>query len=143
MLSVGAVADEAEPRGDAALAQRSKREQNVVGALDAGHPADPADGERVGRDTEHAARLVAAVLLDAHAVAELDPQADDRELLTRSDAEAYEVVAHLGRDGDERRRHPGEPALEQRERVRAQRPEVAAQDVSVKRVDDDRRPRVA
>ena len=56
-VAVRAVADHAEHGVDAALAEGAHGEEHVVGALDGGHPADPADHESVGRDPERAARL--------------------------------------------------------------------------------------
>ena len=62
----------------------------------------------------------------------------------RRDAERDEVVAHLRADGDEARRRAREPPLDRRGSAAvASRAEVAAQDVAVEGVDDDRRPRVA
>ena len=43
----------------AALAQQAERPEHVVGALDGGHPADPADREPILRDAERGAELVA------------------------------------------------------------------------------------
>ena len=56
-LAVGAVADQAEPRVDPAGAQPGKRGEHVRQALDRGHPADPADDERVLGDAEQPAEL--------------------------------------------------------------------------------------
>ena len=49
-LAVVAVADEEEQRVDTALAERDERRQQVVGLLDGGHAAEPADDERLARD---------------------------------------------------------------------------------------------
>src|SRR5439155_13757204 len=107
--------------------------EEVIRSLDAGHAADPADGERVGRDAEDAAGLGAAVRRGMDAIFELDPEPDHRELLFRRDPESYEVVAHLRADRDQARRPIGEPALERAEHPRPQRAEVAAQHVAVER----------
>ena len=74
------------------------------------------------------------------ALLELDAEADHGELLPRRDAERDEVVAHLGAHRDERRRRGGEAPLEHPEEAGADGAEVAAQDVAVEGVHDDRRP---
>src|SRR5438128_1292027 len=135
---IRAVADQTEGRADATLQQSLEAVQHVVGALDGGHPADPADGEPGGLDPEVAPCLRPAVRSGADALAELDPQADDDELLGRRDAQCHEVVAHLRADGDEHGRVAGEPPLEPPEESRPERPEVPVQDVPVERVHDDR-----
>ena len=137
---VGAVADEAERRLDAAFAQQLEAFEDVVAALHGGHAADPADGEPAVRDPEVAAGLRAAVRRP-DALVELDPEPHDGELLRRRDAEPDEVVPYLRAHGDEHRRVAREDPLEPAEEPRAERPEVAAQDVAVEGVDDDRRPR--
>ncbi len=136
--AVGAVADQAQRRVDAALAELLEREQHVVRALDGGHPADPADDEAVVRDAEQPPCPRAGAAVAADPLLELDPEADDDEPLRRRDAEPDEVVAHLRAHGDERVGAAGEQALEQPEAALLQRAEVAAQDVAVERVDDDR-----
>ena len=90
-------------RVDAALAQQRERAEDVVGALHAGHPPDPADDEAVVADAHHPARLGPRLLAlsDTRAL-ELDPEADDRELRGGGDAERDELVAHLGADRDQR-----------------------------------------
>ena len=110
-LAVGAVADEAEPRVDAALAQARERGEHVRDALDRRHPADPADDERArpGRRTGAAARSPSLVAARDPPV-EVDPEPDHRELARRRDAERDEVVAHLRADRDEPRRLRGERA---------------------------------
>ena len=77
------------------------------------------------------------------ALLELDPEPDDGELLRRRDAERTRSSRTCGLTAISAVVTPREPALEQAERRRAQRVEVAAQDVAVEGVDDDRRPRVA
>ncbi len=74
---------------------------------------------------------------------QIEPEPDDDDLLAWRDTELDEVVAHLGRDGDQRVAVPSEPPFEPPERLGLRRPEVAAQDMAVKRVDDDFRPRRA
>ena len=113
--------------------------EHVVGALDARHPAHPADHEPLRRDPEPRARGRTGHLR-LHPLAELDSQADDAELLRRRDPERDEVVAHLRADRDEPGRHPRQQPLEQAKRLRLERAEVPVEDMAVERVDDDRRP---
>src|SRR5205823_14062242 len=80
-----------------------------------------------------------AVLLRRDSLVEFDPEADHGEALTRRDSERDEVVPDLRADGDQRRRSRGEPALQEPEEERAKRSEVAAENVTVEGVDDDRR----
>ena len=111
VVAVGAVAHHAETGVDAALAQVPEPFQHVVGALDGGHAADPADDEAAVRDPELATRLLAAALR-GHPLLQLDAEPDHDELLRGGDAEGDEVVAHLGADGDEPGRPLREPPLE-------------------------------
>jgi len=74
---------------------------------------------------------------------EIDAESDDRELLCGRHPERHEVVAHLGADGDEARRTPGQGPLECAEEGGRRWVEVAAQHVAVEGVDDDRRSRAA
>ena len=57
LVAIGPVADDAEARVHATRAERRERAHDVVGAFDARHPPDPADGESARRDPHHAARL--------------------------------------------------------------------------------------
>ncbi len=139
VVAIRPVADEQECRVDAAFAQSSDALEHVVGALDARHPPDPADHEPIRRDPEPRARGRTGHL-GLHALAELDSQADDAELLSGRNPERDEVVAHLRADRDEPGRHPRQQPLEQAKRLRLERAEVAVEDMAVKRVDDDRRP---
>ena len=86
VLAVGAVADEAEAGVHTAVSQPAEGEQDVVDALDRGHPADPADDELVGRDAVEAAKR-GAVTAARDAVVQVDPEPDHAELLGRSNAE--------------------------------------------------------
>ncbi len=78
--AVVAVADEEEKRVDAAPAERDERRQQVVGLLHGGHPAEPADDERVARDPVPAANL-GGVAGERDAPLELEAEPDDGELL--------------------------------------------------------------
>ena len=120
-------------------------EQHVVDALDGGHAADPADDEAVRRDAEQRrAQPCASPSSDPTTLAaSVDPEADDRELLGRRDAKRDEVVAHLGADGDQPVVACEPPARAGGRASVRSRAEVAAQDVAVEGVHDDRRPRVA
>ena len=123
-LPVGAVADEADDRIHAALAQRRDRLQHDSGVLDARHAADPADDERIARDPVQLP-VVHVLGVAVQALGERDPEADHDELLRRRDPELHEVVAHLRAHGDERVRGAGERPLDLTEDRRPQRAEVA------------------
>ena len=101
LLAVGPVADHAERRVDAVVAQAPEGEEHVVGPLDRGHPADPADDEAVVGDAD-SARLSRRPSVRRDALVELDPEADDDEPLGRRDPERDQVVADLRADGDQR-----------------------------------------
>ena len=103
-LAVGAVADHAQRRVDAAVAQARERAQHVVAPrlTPVMRPIQPTT-KRSSADAHHPARaLGAASLGGGDALVELDPEPDDGELLGRRDAERDEVVAHLRADRDER-----------------------------------------
>ena len=115
LAAVGAVADHAERRVDAAVPETLEGHQDVVRALHGRHAADPAHREPVGRDAEVTPALDAAVLLRRDALFQLDPQPDHDKALARSDAECDEVVPHLRAHSDQRRRARREHALEEPE----------------------------
>ncbi len=96
-------------------------EEDVVGALDGGHAADPADREALVGDAHHPPGARPRLRRCVDALLELDAEADDRELLPRRDAERDEVVAHLRAHRDERRRRGGEAPLEHAEEAGAER----------------------
>ena len=140
MVAVGAVSDEQQPRVDAAADELPQHLDDEVGALDGGHPADPADDERVTGEAEHTARLGAASRIAADALVELDAEADHCELRRRCDVQADEVVAHLRTDGDETGRGVREQPFECPEAKRGDAVEIPPQHMAVERVDHDRDP---
>ncbi len=107
--------------------------------LTRGHAADPADREALVGDAHHPPRPRPGLRRRVDALLELDTKADHGELLPRCDAERDEVVADLRAHRDERRRRGRERPLEHPEEAGADRPEVAAEDVAVEGVHDDRR----
>ncbi len=142
-LAVGPVPDQAELRLDPALEEPGERADDVGQLLDRRHPADPPDDEGAVGNAEQPAELRPVALAADDPGVEVDAEPDDRELVGRGDPELDEIVAHLGADRYEPRRHAGQAPLDRAERCRAPRAEVAAQHVAVERVDDDGRPRVA
>ena len=123
----------------APLVQKPNCAQNVVGALDGGHPPDPADGEsirrrcRARRGARRPARRPPCARRARCRAAR--PQSCDG----RRDADRDELVAHLGADGDRghRSRARGR-ARSSRYASLLRRAEVALERVAVERVDDDR-----
>ena len=136
-LAVGAVSDHAEHRVDAALPRRSDDLEDCARGLYPGHPADPADDERVLRDPVQAA-IVEIRRLVAEPLVERDAEPDHGELVHGRDPVLHELVPDLRAHGHENVGAAREVALDLPEECGASRTEVALQHVPVERVDDDR-----
>ena len=117
--------------------------EEVVGSLDLGHPAEPADDEPIRSDPELGPHGGAGPRLDADSPLEIEAEPDDRDPLRGRDSEPHEIVANLRADRDERIGDGREAPLDPNEGRRLRGPEVAAEHVTVIGVDDDRRPRRA
>src|SRR5438132_1693635 len=131
--SSGSPASRARRSASSSVAPSSTRKPSSPSRTTSGTPPT-----RVATTGRPAARASIA-LTGVPSFDELDPEADDDEALGGRDLQRHEVVAHLRADCDQGRRPAGEPAFEEAEEQRTHRPEVAAQDVPVERVHDDRR----
>src|SRR5581483_3563226 len=118
VVAIGTVADEKEPRVDAALDEHAQHADDDVGLLYGGHPSDPAHDEGLVADPEQPSSVYAGSLVVADALVELDAEPDDRELRRRRDVQPDEILLHLGAHGDEHRRRVCEHPLEDAEAAR-------------------------
>ncbi len=120
---------------DAAGAHERERAQQIVDALDLDHSSQPADQEGVG-GTPSARSFRSRGRRCGRPSLEVESETDDGDPIRGSDAQAHEVVAHLGADRDQCIARGSEAALDAAEGGRCGRPEVPAQDVPVVGVDD-------
>ena len=119
-------------------------EEDVVGALHAGHPADPTDDEAISRDPE-AAPLLGAVDLAGRRCAA--PSSIPSRMTANFSAGATPSFTRSSRTCGLTAISAVEIRASQRSSrrnaVARTRVEVAPQDMAVEGVDDDRRPRVS